>query len=422
MTVQVTTLSNGIRVATDPVPTVETASLGVWIGVGTRSESPDLNGIAHMLEHMTFKGTPRRNAQAIAEEIEAVGGSLNAYTSREQTAYYAKVLKEDLPLALDVLADILQNSTMDEQELERERTVILQEIGQTIDTPDDIVFDHFQSAAFPGQAMGRPVLGTVDIVKQLTQKNLFDYRHAYYTGNNMVIAASGKVDHQDFVHRVEDLFSAVPAGATPIKNRAAYQGGDYREARALEQVHVVMGFEGASCHGAESYTQSILATLLGGGMSSRLFQEVREKRGLVYSIFSFASAYSDSGLFGFYAGTGEKDLPELIPVVCEEIAKAASTITEEEVDRARAQLRASVLMSQESTSTRCEQLAHQLLIYNRPLPNEEILGKIAAVDQKAVQQSLDRILKSKPTMAVIGPIASLEAYEDIQRRLTQLAA
>jgi predicted Zn-dependent peptidase len=321
MTVRVTTLENGMRVLTDVMASVETVSIGVWVDVGTRHEPAEINGVAHLLEHMAFKGTERRSALDIAEEIEAVGGHLNAYTSREHTAYYAKVLKEDTALAVDILADILQHSVFDPKELERERTVILQEIGQAIDTPDDIIFDLFQERAFPEQAMGRPVLGRAEIIRRIDRDTVASYMRRHYAAPGMLLAAAGNVDHDKLVAMARRAFSQLPLERVARHEPARYQGGDLREPRDLEQVHVVLGFTGFPYGDADYYAASVVSSALGGGMSSRLFQEIREKRGLVYSIYSFTHAYSDGGLFGVYAGTGEEEVEELMPVLCQEIVK-----------------------------------------------------------------------------------------------------
>jgi predicted Zn-dependent peptidase len=415
--VQITRLPSGLTVATDTMPDLATVSLGAWVGAGTRHESPQVNGIAHLLEHMVFKGTERRTAEAIAVEIEAVGGHLNAYTSRENTAFYAKVLAEDAPLALDIVADILQHSTFLDDELERERSVVLQEIGQAYDTPDDIVFDHFQETAYPDQALGRPVLGDSNTVGGLTRASLVDYLHGHYGPRQMVVAAAGKIEHAAFVEQVAAAFTHEGFASNGATDPAVYQGGDRREERDLEQVHLLLGFEGVGYLDDGYYAMSLLSTLFGGGMSSRLFQEVREKRGLVYSIYSFHSAFLDGGLFGLYAGTGSNEVRELVPVICDEIVKLARGVTPEELERARAQVRASLLMSRESSSSRAEQLAQQLLIYNRPIPVEEVLAKIAAVTLDDVEAMAGRLLASPPTLTAIGPLAQLEGAERIAARL-----
>jgi predicted Zn-dependent peptidase len=416
--VRVTTLSNGFRVATDRMESVETTSLGVWAGVGTRNEPAEHNGVAHLLEHMAFKGTRRRSARDIVVEIEDVGGFLNAYTGREQTAYYAKVLAEDTPLVVDIFADILQNSIFDAEELARERAVVLQEIGQAEDTPDDIIFDHFQEIAFPGQAMGRPVLGRAEIVRDLPRDVVAGYMASRYRAGQMVLAAAGRVEHEALVEMAERLFAGLPGGAVPAVEHARYEGGDGRFARELEQVHLVIGFPGVTYTDPDYYVAAVLSQLLGGGMSSRLFQEIREKRGLVYSIHSFASSYADGGIFGIYAGTGEKEVAELMPVVCDELAKLPGDLGEQEVKRAAAQLRAATLMSREKPSARCEQLASQLLIYGRPVPPAEAVARIDAVTVDDLARLARRLTHSTPTLAALGPIGRVMEYEALARRLS----
>jgi len=415
--IRVTTLPNGLRVATDTMPDVQSVSLGCWVGVGTRNEAASVNGVAHLVEHMLFKGTKRRTAFRISEEIENVGGQLNAYTTREQTAYYAKVLHEDAPLALDILADMIQHSALDAEELVRERTVVLQEIGQSADTPDDIIFDHFQATAYPGQALGRPVLGSSEIVGSLPREALVDYIGGHYGAPGMVLSAAGRIEHDRMVDMAFKAFGDLPGHAPPVAEAARYAGGDYREARDLEQMHLVLGFDGVGVHDPEFYAHSVLSTLLGGGMSSRLFQEVREKRGLVYSIYTFTGGYHDGGLFGVYAGTGEDEVTELLPVVCDELAKVGEDVTEDEVARARAQLKAGTLMALESTMSRCEQLGQQLLIYDRPIPVEEVVAKIDGVDRTSVVNAAQRLRRSRPTVAALGPIDRLEDYDRIVERL-----
>jgi predicted Zn-dependent peptidase len=418
-TIRVTTLPNGLRVATDTMPHVETASLGVWVGVGTRNERAEVNGVAHLVEHMVFKGTPTRTAFDISEQIEAVGGHMNAYTTREHTAYYAKVLKEDAPLALDVIGDMLQHSLLDEDELVRERAVVLQELGQAEDTPDDIIFDHFQSCAFPAQALGRPVLGHPEIIASLPRDALVDYIGSNYSGRTMVLAASGRIDHDTVVEMAERTFRDLPAPIDPAPLEAArYTGGDFREDRDLEQLHIVLGFEGVGVHDPDYYAHSVLSTLLGGGMSSRLFQEVREKRGLAYSVHTFSGAYEDNGLFGIYAGTGPEKIGELVPVMCDELCKVSLDVTDEEVRRARAQLKAGMLMALESTMSRCEQLGQQMVIFNRPLPIEEMVEKIDAVDAAAVRRAALRLRLKPPTVTALGPLDGLEDYDRIAARLS----
>jgi predicted Zn-dependent peptidase len=419
MTVEVTTLPNGLRVVSETMLQVETASVGVWVDTGSRYESAADNGVSHMLEHMAFKGTESRSAQAIAEEIEAVGGHINAYTSREQTAYTAKVLKEDVPLALDILADILQRSVFDEEELARERTVVIQEIAQVNDTPDDFVFDRFQEAAYPDQPMGRTILGPAPLIAEMSRETLAGYMADHYCAPRMVLSAAGRIEHCRVVELAAGLFDSLRTEGHETREPARYAGGEWRETEDYEQVHLLVGFDGVAYGDPDFYAQQVLSTLLGGGMSSRLFQEVREKRGLAYSVFSFASAYLDGGIFGVYAGTGSQQLGELVPVICEEIMKAEKAAGEEEMKRAHAQIKAGLLMSLESTSTRCEQLARQLLIYGRVIPVPELIAEIEAVDSEAVARLARRLVESgRPTLAATGPINGLESFDAIRARFS----
>jgi predicted Zn-dependent peptidase len=417
--IKVTTLDNGLRVVVDPMPQVESAALGVWVACGTRHESEELNGMAHMLEHMAFKGTRTRNARAIAEEIENVGGSLNAYTGREITAYHASVLKEDVGLGLEMIADILRNSVFDPDELQRERGVILQEIGQALDTPDDLIFDRFQSTALPGQPLGRPVLGTAESVGAIGRDDLFAYLARHYTASNMVLSAAGRVEHARIVDLANEHFGSVPR--TPANADKplplAYVGGDGREARDLEQAHLVLGCQGIGYRDPDYFATAVYSTLFGGGMSSRLFQRIREERGLVYSIHCFNAAYADGGLFGIYAGTGAEDIGELVPVVCQEFVGVADTLGEAELVRARNQIKAGTLMALESSHARCEQAARHLIIHGRPIPYAEIVARIEAVDQDAVRRVARRLLQGRLTLAALGPIGELEAIDKIAARL-----
>ena len=417
MTTRLSTLANGLRIATDHLASVDTVSLGLWVDVGTRHEPAAVNGVAHFLEHMAFKGTERRSALAIAEEIEAVGGHLNAYTSRESTAYYAKVLKEDVPLALDILADILQHSTFEGEEMERERTVILQEIGQANDTPDDIIFDNFQECAFPEQAMGRPVLGRPDIIRRLDRDAVIAYLGDHYAAEHMVLAASGNLDHEHIVRLAEELLSGLPAKRALTSEVARYTGGDRRDERDLEQLHLVLGFPGLTLGDPDYYAASVLSTAFGGGMSSRLFQEIREKRGLVYSIHSFVHGYRDAGLFGIYAGTGEEEAAELVPAICDEVNRLADGLSAVELARAKAQMKAGLLMSLESTSARCEQLAQHLLIHGTPFDPPEIVRHIEAVDDAAIGRVVAQWRGAPPTLTALGPLGRLEPFDQLEQRL-----
>ncbi|EKM98954.1 MULTISPECIES: pitrilysin family protein [unclassified Acidocella] len=415
--VSITTLPSGLTVLTERMERVETVSFGAYVGAGTRHETAAENGVAHFLEHMAFKGTERRSAADIAEAIENVGGHINAYTSREQTAYYVKLLKEDLALGADIIGDILCHSSFEPEELERERGVILQEIGQANDTPDDIIFDHFQSAAYPAQPMGRPVLGTEAIICGMKREALPGFMRQHYTPENMVIAASGNLYHEQVVELAQRHFADLPRAERAAPMEADYMGGEYRELRDLDQAHIVLGFDAPGYGQPDYYPSMLLSTLLGGGMSSRLFQEIREKRGLVYSIYSFTAPAQDGGLFGIYAGTGESEAAELIPVTLEELEKVQRAVSEAELNRARAQLKAGLLMSLESTGSRCEQLARQWQVFGRIIPVEETVGKINAVTVEDIRASAAKIFRQKPTLATIGPVAQVPKFSAIIDRL-----
>jgi predicted Zn-dependent peptidase len=416
-TIRVTRLPSGLTVVTERMDRVETVSLGAYVAAGTRNEDAAENGVSHFLEHMAFKGTARRSAARIAEEIENVGGHINAYTAREQTAYYVKVLKEDTALAADILGDILTHSAFAPEEIERERGVILQEIGQANDTPDDIIFDHFQEAAYPDQPMGRPVLGTEALIRGMPRDTLTGYMRRHYAAQNTVVAASGKLEHDAILDLVRAHFADLPSDSPPPFAPGRYAGGEFREARDLDQVHVVLGFPSVAYGDPDYYPSLLLSTLLGGGMSSRLFQEVREKRGLVYSIYAFTAPCLDGGLFGIYAGTGEDEAAELVPVTLGELAKVQRDVTTDELARARAQVKSSLLMSLESTGSRCEQLARQLQVFGRVIPTAETVSRIEAVTVDEVQRAAARIFRARPTLAALGPGDHVPGLADIADRL-----
>ena len=379
MSVEITSLPSGLVVVTDEMAQLETASLGVWVGAGSRDERPDEHGISHLLEHMAFKGTSRRSARQIAEEIEAVGGDLNAATSIETTAYYARVLRADVPLALDVLSDILTDPSFDADELRREQNVIVQEIGAAEDTPDDLIWDKLQEVAFTGQPMGRSILGTPATVRSFDRARLAAYLGRNYRGPDMVIAAAGAIDHKAVVAQVEHCFARFAGPAAPAPEPARFIGGSHIEARELEQVHIALAMQGLPQRDPNLYSLQVFTNVLGGGMSSRLFQEVREQRGLCYTIYTFHSPYSDNGVFGLYAGTDAADVDELMRVVVYEITAAAEHVNEAEIGRAKAQMKAGLLMALESSSARAEQLARQIINWGRPIPLDEIVAKVEAV-------------------------------------------
>jgi predicted Zn-dependent peptidase len=423
MSVEVTRLPSGLAVITDSMPHLESASLGVWIGAGSRDERADEHGISHLLEHMAFKGTKRRTARQIAETIEAVGGDLNAATSVESTGYFARVLKADVPLALDVLSDILSEPTFDPEELKREQNVIVQEIGATEDAPDDLVFDRLQEIAFPDQPVGRSILGTPETVRSFTAARLRAYLTRNYRGPDMIVAAAGAVNHQQVVAEAEKRFASFAGPAGPQPEAATFSGGTRVETRDLEQVHIAMALHGVPVKDTSLHSLQVFTSVLGGGMSSRLFQEVRENRGLCYTIHAFHMPYSDTGLFGLYAGTDEADAPELMRVVIDQIGNATETLNEAEVNRAKAQMKAGLLMALESSEARVAQIARQMLAYGRPIPLEEIVAKVDAVTVESARAAGRALVeRGRPAIAALGPGNGLESTAAIAESLVRRAA
>jgi len=407
-----------MTVLTDDMPHLESASLGIWVKAGSRSETEAEHGISHMLEHMAFKGTKTRDALEIASTIENVGGDLNAATSVEHTGYFARVLKEDVALSADILSDILQNSQFEQHELDREQQVIVQEIGAARDNPDDHVFDLFQQAAFPDQAIGRTILGTVESVNSFGPDSIRAYMERNYVGDHMVLCAAGNVDHDALVDIANNRFHDLKPTGAPPPDKAAYVGGEQRLVSDHEQAHIVLGMEGRAYNSDGFYAVQILASILGGGMSSRLFQEVREKRGLCYSVYAFHWAFADSGIFGVAASTGEDEVAELLPVVLDELRKATETITDEEVIRVRNQIRAGLLMSLESPSSRAGQLARQQILWGRTIPLQETVDRINRITADRVKQIARQIFEAgKVSLAGIGPVAKLPDYRDIAAQL-----
>jgi predicted Zn-dependent peptidase len=423
MTVEVTRLPSGLSVVTDRMPHLESASLGVWVGAGSRDEKADEHGISHLLEHMAFKGTKKRTARQIAETIEAVGGDLNAATSVESTGYFARVLKADVNLALDVLADILSEPTFDPEELRREQNVITQEIGATEDAPDDLVFDRLQETAFPDQPIGRSILGTPDTVRSFSAKSLRTYLGRNYRAPNMLVAAAGAVDHAQIVAEAEKRFSSFVGPESPKPEPAKFGGGTRVETRDLEQVHIALALQGVPVRDPSLYSLQVFTSVLGGGMSSRLFQEVREIRGLCYTIQAFHMPYSDTGMFGLYAGTDESDAPELMRVVIDQIESATETLNEAEIARAKAQMKAGLLMALESSEARLGQIARQMLAFGRPIPLDEIVAKVEAVTVESARAAGRALIgRGRPAIAALGPGNGLESTAAIAESLVRPAA
>ena len=415
---RITTLPNGFRIVTEAMPGLASASVGVWVTAGARHEAAEQNGIAHFLEHMAFKGTARRSALQIAEEIEDVGGYINAYTSREMTAYYVRVLEADVPMAMDVVADIVLNPAFEPREIEVERHVILQEIGQAMDTPDDVIFDWLQEAAYPAQAIGRPILGPSDGVARYGAEDLKRFVRSHYGPGQMILAASGAVHHDTLVAQAEALFGHLPALIVPQPEPARFACTERREVKPLEQAHFALAIEGPGYRDPDLFTAQIFAGIMGGGMSSRLFQTLREERGLCYTTFASSGAHDDTGSITVYAGTGAEDIEALAKLTIDEFRRATTDLTEAEVARARAQMKAGLLMGLESPSSRAERLARLVSIWGRVPDLSETVERIEAVDLAAVRGYAERIAtQARLSMAVYGPVERAPALAALQDRL-----
>ncbi|WP_319411161.1 pitrilysin family protein [uncultured Cohaesibacter sp.] len=419
MSVNMTRLANGMTVVSDQMSHLKSSAVGVWVNAGSRSEKENEHGISHLLEHMAFKGTETRSAVQIVEEIESVGGDVNASTGIENTSYFVRILEDDLPLAIDILGDILANSVFDEEELEREKQVIIQEIGAAYDMPEDRVFDHILEQAFPDQPLGRTILGTPETVQSFSSFDIENYMGSHYHGPNMILSAAGAVRHEDLVDLGEKAFSGFSKTAPKPLQKAIYRGGESRDLQKdLMEAQVVLGFEGCPFINDNYYVAQLLAAILGGGMSSRLFQEVREKRGLCYSIYTFHWGFEDSGLFGIHAATGAEHLDELLPVITGELTRVAEDLTVQELDRARAQIKASLLMGMESPASRAGQLSRQIVLYGRPRLLEEMEETVADVTVDDVRKLAQKIFCSGvPSMASVGPVEKLMRIDEVADRL-----
>lgn len=417
MSLRLHTLPNGFRIVTEAMPGLKSASIGIWVGAGGRHEMPKQNGIAHFLEHMAFKGTKRRSALQIAEEIEDVGGYINAYTSREMTAYYARCLSADVPRALDVISDIVLNPVFRKADIETERHVILQEIGQALDTPDDIIFDWLHEVSYPDQPFGRTILGPEERVSSFSKRDFETFVGQHYGPDQMILSAAGGVDHDTVVAAAEAIFGGLkPVGGSKVAP-ARFGGGERREVKDLEQVHFALSFEAPGYRDDKVYTAQVYATAMGGGMSSRLFQKIREDRGLCYSIYAQSGAYEDTGQVTIYAGTSEEEIGDLTQLTIDELKRAAEDMTEAEVARSRAQLRAGLLMGLESPSSRAERNARLLSIWGRVPDVDEAVAKIDAVGTADVRAYAAELTASKAALALYGPVAAAPGIEAIRRGL-----
>ncbi len=417
MTYQITTLPNGMRVASEFLAGVESVAVAVSVGAGARYESATENGISHLLEHMAFKGTKTRSAREIAEVFDAIGGQLNAYTSMEMTVYYAKVLKGDAPLAVEILADIMQNSTFAEDELAREKEVIIQEIAMHHDSPDDLIVDYFDDTAFSGQPLGRSILSTPEKVASYSRDDLFTYMATHYRPQRMVLTAAGNIKHEDFVALVERFFTMPKVEDGAKFEIAQYKGGDARVTGDFEQLHLLFGLPTINMHSPDYYALQVYTTILGGGMSSRLFQEVRERRGLAYTVYAMASAYEDVGVMSVYAAAAPEKAAELSGVLCEQIAAMAADISDAEINRAKNQQKAELLMARETPQTVATWIGRHIIMFGQYRHAEAITKKIDAVSKQQLLALARQIAGGKLTVAALGDVSGVLPYAQLSDKL-----
>lgn len=401
-----TTLPNGVRIVTEEIPHVRSVSMGIWVGAGSRDEDDGNNGIAHFIEHMMFKGTEKRTAKEIAETLDAVGGQLNAFTSKEYTCYYAKVLDEHLDIAADLLTDMFFNSLFREDDIEKEKNVIIEEIKMYEDAPDELVHDIFASTLWSGHALGRPVIGTEQIIKALGRKDLLSFKNRLYSPEFIVVAVTGNVKHQNIVDRLAPLFENMVSALKPRLYTAPSPHKDINlRKKDTEQVHLCIGTPGLPMDHPDTYVLHILNSVLGGGISSRLFQEIREERGLAYSVFTYQSSYRDAGLFTVYAGLSQNNLGEVVSIIEREAKDfRVNGITAAELSRAKEQLKGSMYLGLENVSNRMSRIGKSEICLNRVVTVDEAVEKINGVTLEAVKGLAETIFRTDNiAISSIGP-------------------
>jgi len=405
--IRMSTLPNGVRILTEVMPQVRSATIGIWADVGSSAEPAERRGVSHLVEHMLFKGTQRRTARRIAEEMDGIGGNLNAFTDKESTCYYAHVMDRHLPLAIDILGDMFLHSRFDADELRKEQHVVLEEIKMYDDSPDEMIHDLFTRTMWRGSDLGEPTIGYAQTVTALDRTHLRTWMAQRYAPQTVVVTAAGNLDHDTVVQLVGAVFNEFAGHAvSPVADHPQLTPDVSITFKDTEQAYVLLGSRGLSLRDDDRYALSLLDTILGGGMSSRLFQEVREKRGLAYSVYSFQQGYRDAGLFGVYAGTSPDRVQECVDVICAELDGALSGVSEAEVLLAREHLKGNLTLSLESTSSRMMRLGRNELVYSRQIPVEEIEARIDAVDAAAVARVARTVLASETRgLCVLGPVA-----------------
>ena len=422
MSVRRTVLPSGLRIVTEEVSSVRSAAVGIWVNIGSRDEAPATAGASHFLEHLLFKGTPSRNALEISSAIESVGGEMNAFTSKEYTCFYARVIDTDLPMAVDVISDLITSSIVTAEDVDAERKVVLEEIAMRDDDPSDLVHDLYAETYYGDTALGRPILGTIDSINNMSRSTVFNYYKKRYLPQDLVVAVAGNIKHKRVVAMVEEALSrdnfldvqGTPQirPNTPVKRgKQGRVGIIYRKS---EQAHMFYGMEGVARNDERRFTMGVLASALGGGMSSRLFQEIREKRGLAYSVYSYAQQFAGSGQIGFYAGCNPSKATEVINIIQEVLSDVASNgMSHEEIERAKGAVRGSLVLSQEDSASRMSRIGKSEIVYGNIMGFDEILKAVARVTPEEVRVIASEFLTKTPTLGVVGPYKSESHFEKI---------
>ena len=422
MSVRRTVLPSGLRIVTEEVSSVRSAAVGIWVNIGSRDEAPATAGASHFLEHLLFKGTPRRNALEISSAIESVGGEMNAFTSKEYTCFYARVIDTDLPMAVDVISDLITSSIVTAEDVDAERKVVLEEIAMRDDDPSDLVHDLYAETYYGDTALGRPILGTIDSINNMSRNTVFNYYKKRYLPQDLVVAVAGNIKHKRVVAMVEEALSRDNfldvQGIPQIRPNTPIKRGKQRRVgiiyRKSEQAHMFYGMEGVARNDDRRFTMGVLSSALGGGMSSRLFQEIREKRGLAYSVYSYAQQFAGSGQIGFYAGCNPSKATEVINIIQEVLADVASNgMSHEEIERAKGAVRGSLVLSQEDSASRMSRIGKSEIVYGDIMGFDEILKAVARVTPEDVRVIASEFLTKTPTLGVVGPYKSESHFEKI---------
>ena len=424
MSVRRTVLPSGLRIVTEEVPSVRSAAIGIWVNVGSRDETPAVAGASHFLEHLLFKGTTRRTALEISATIEAVGGEMNAFTSKEYTCFYARVIDTDLPMAIDVVSDLITSSIVSALDVDAERKVVLEEIAMRDDDPSDLVHDLYAETYYGDTTLGRPILGTIKSIKEMSRSSVFNYYKKKYLPQDLVVAVAGNIKHKRVVAMVEEALSRDNfldvKGApqirpnTPVKTKPMHSVGLLT--RKTEQTHMFYGMEGVARSDDRRFAMGVLASALGGGMSSRLFQEIREKRGLAYSVYAYAQQFAGSGQIGFYAGCNPTKAIEVVEIIREILADVAENgMRHEEIERAKGAVRGSLVLSQEDSGSRMSRIGKNEIVYGQVMGFDDILKAISRVNPTDVREIASEYLTKSPTLALVGPFKNEAKFEKVLR-------